>query len=354
MDPRHLRLGVRRQPHGGQPGVGDAVGHPVGDEVGRDAPQGVLAGGAGGAEEARGGGLRGEDGRGRRRGRRRRRCLLGGRGRRGLVDDDGGGDGPGAAGPGELDVGAGADPRREDLLEALAAGHLLYGLEVLWIRRCLSVICKAGHFLGRGGGLGMTLPPVRSHLDGLDLQLERGVLVADDHGVGVQLQAREGPHVVDAALDAPLQGEGLAGAEDDGDDLAGLEDGLDADGEGHLGDAGEVVAEEARVGEDGVVGEGLDAGARGEAGAGLVEGDVAVLADAGEEEVDAAGAPDLGLVLDALGLEVGGVAVEDVDAGRADVDVLEEVLPHEGVVALRVVPGDADVLVHVEGDDVLE
>lgn len=37
-----------------------------------------------------------------------------------------------------------------------------------------------------------------------------------------------------------------------------------------------------------------------------------------------------------------------------DVDVGEEVGPHEGMVALWVVAGEADVLVHVEGDDVFE
>ena len=151
--------------------------------------------------------------------------------------------------------------------------------------------------------------------------------------------------MVDALLDAPLQRKRLARTKDDGDDLASLKNGLNADGEGHLGDLLEVVAEEAAVGEDGVIGERLDAGARGEAGAGLVEGDVAVLADARHEQVDAAGSLDLGLVLDALGLEVGRVAVQDVDVAGVDVHVREEVLPHERVVALRVVPRDADVLV---------
>lgn len=192
-----------------------------------------------------------------------------------------------------------------------------------------------------------------SHLDGLDLQFQGGVLVHHDHGVGVKLQAGQRPHVVDALLDAALQGGGLAGAEDDDDDLARLEHGLDADGEGHAGHLGDVVAEEARVGEDGVVGERLDARPRRQAGPGLIEGDVAVLADAAEEQVDAAGRLDLLLVLHALGLEVRRVAVQDVHVVRPDVDVREEVLPHERVVAFRVVPRDADVLILWETGDVL-
>ena len=193
-----------------------------------------------------------------------------------------------------------------------------------------------------------------SYLDRLDLKLKRGILVGDNHGVRVQLQTRQGPHVVDALLDAALQRERLALAQDDDDDLAGFENGLDADGKGHARHLVDVAVKEARVGEDGVVGERLDAGAAGQAGAWLVEGDVAVLANAREEEVDAAVALDGVLVGDALGLEAGGVAVEDVDVGRVDVDVGEEVLPHEGMVRLRVVSGNTHVLVHVEGDDILK
>lgn len=72
------------------------------------------------------------------------------------------------------------------------------------------------------------------------------------------------------------------------------------------------------------------------------------------EQLDAAGALDLLLVRDTLLLEVLGVAVQDVDVGRVDIHVAEEVLVHEGVVGFRVLAWDADVLVHVEGDDIAE
>ena len=62
----------------------------------------------------------------------------------------------------------------------------------------------------------------------------------------------------------------------------------------------------------------------GEGLTGLVEGEVAVLADAGEEEVDAAGGLDALLVGGALADEVGDGAVEDVDLRGRDVDVREE------------------------------
>lgn len=210
---------------------------------------------------------------------------------------------------------------------------------------------------GRGRGVqGRERECNRGHayLDRLDLQLQRRVLVGDNHGVRVQLQARQGPHVVDALLDAALQRERLALADDDDHHLARLEHRLHAHRQGHARHLVNVAVEEARVGQDGVVGERLDARAAGERRAGLVEGDVAVLADAGQEEVDAAARLDGVFVGDALGLEVGRVAVEDVHVGGVDVDVGEEVLPHEGVVRLGMVARDAHVLVHVEGDDIFK
>ena len=59
----------------------------------------------------------------------------------------------------------------------------------------------------------------------------------------------------------------LALTGDDDDDFARIKNGSDADGEGHPGDLGDVIVKEACVGEDGVVGESLDAGAGREGGA---------------------------------------------------------------------------------------
>lgn len=81
---------------------------------------------------------------------------------------------------------------------------------------------------------------------------------------------------------------------------------------------------------------------------------MAVLANASKEKVNAAYSLDGVLIGDALGLEVGRIAIEDVHVGWVDVDVREEVLPHERVVRLRVVAGDADVLIHVESDDIFK
>lgn len=170
---------------------------------------------------------------------------------------------------------------------------------------------------------------VSTYLDGLDLELESGIFIGNDHGVGVQLERRQSPHVVNTLLNTALEGKRLALAQDDDDNLAGLEDSLDTDGEGHAGHLVDVIVEEARVGEDSVVGKGLDTGTAGQRGTGLVEGNVAILTDTGKEQIDAANGLDGVLVGDALGLEALGVTIENVDVGRVDVYVGEEVVPHE-------------------------
>lgn len=81
---------------------------------------------------------------------------------------------------------------------------------------------------------------------------------------------------------------------------------------------------------------------------------MSVLADAAHEQVDAAGFEDGGLIVGTLLDQILGIAVQDVDVLGLDVDVAEEVVPHERVVALGVILGQAHIFVHVERDDVAE
>ena len=81
---------------------------------------------------------------------------------------------------------------------------------------------------------------------------------------------------------------------------------------------------------------------------------MSVGADTADEQVDAACLLDHLLVVRALGDEVLGVAVEDVDVLLGDVNVVEEVGGHEAMIALGMAFGQGDVLVHVERQHVLE
>lgn len=61
-----------------------------------------------------------------------------------------------------------------------------------------------------------------TYLDSLYLKFQGGVFIDDNHGVRVHLQTGQGPHVIDTALYAPLEGGSLVCTGDDDDHLAGL------------------------------------------------------------------------------------------------------------------------------------
>src|SRR4029079_424323 len=92
------------------------------------------------------------------------------------------------------------------------------------------------------------------------------------------------------------------------------------------------------------------------AGAGLVESDVPRLADAENLKVDAARAHDLLLELASGRPDIltRHLARRDVDVRRIDVDLREEILPHEAVVGVDALLRHRVVLVEVERHDVLE
>ena len=93
-----------------------------------------------------------------------------------------------------------------------------------------------------------------------DFQFCAGWFVADDDAVGVHLDSADGPHVIDTFFYCVLQGAGFAMAVAEDEYLTGCHDGANADSEGLLRHLGDVVVEEAAVGDDGIGIEGLDAG----------------------------------------------------------------------------------------------
>ena len=200
----------------------------------------------------------------------------------------------------------------------------------------------------------LVLLDVLEVLVGADLQFVGSLLVADDDAVGMHLQGADGPHVVDASLDGSLQGTGLQVTVGQDHHLTGVHHGANTYRQGMGGHVLGLATEETAVGDAGVSGEGLHTGTALERTAWLVEGNVTIGADTADEQVDAASLFDHGLILGALLVQVGGVTVQDVDVLLRTVNVVEEVTGHEGVVALGMRLGQTDILVHVEGDDVLE
>ena len=178
--------------------------------------------------------------------------------------------------------------------------------------------------------------------------------VADDDAVLVHLKDGDGPHLGNGAFDGSLKCTRLVVAVAENEHFLGAHDGAYTYGEGGSGDAFGVATEEARVCHAGVGGQRLLTGAAGQRTARLVKGDVAVRTDTTNEEVDAAGFLNHLLVVGALGGQVFGVAVEQVDILFRAVDMVKQVLGHERVVALGVLFGQVDIFVHIEGDHVLE
>ncbi len=172
---------------------------------------------------------------------------------------------------------------------------------------------------------------------------------------GVLLEVGRCHLPVDLALDRPAH-DGrlvLAGGEDG--DLARFHDGGDTHGDRlprHV-----VLAKE--VGRGVLPGDGVERdqpGAAVETRAGLIESDMAGLADAEYLEVDPAGLAD-GLLIPGrvaghvLPLDV---PAGDVDLGGSDVDVVEQVLVHVAVVRMDAAGRHRVIFIEVEGLDVLE
>lgn len=124
-----------------------------------------------------------------------------------------------------------------------------------------------------------------------------------------------------------------------------IKHGLNADRQCHSWHLIEIVSEEPRVRQYGVVGKRLHACPRLEAGTWFIKGNVSVRSNAAEEQLDATDTLDLVLELLTFGFEIWCVAIEDVDVIGVYIDVGEEVLVHEAVIAFRVIPWDANIFV---------
>ena len=190
---------------------------------------------------------------------------------------------------------------------------------------------------------------IRTHLD-----FFASGFVANDDAVGMLLECGDGPGLAHRAFDSSLKCAGFVVAVAEDEYFFGRHHRADAYGEGSCGHRFGIAAEETAVGDARVRGERLLARAARERRVGFVEGNVAVGADTAEEEVDATALADHVFVVCAFGCEILGVTVEDVDVLLRAVDVVEEVVGHERVVALGMVFGQTHVFVHVEGHHVLE
>ncbi len=169
------------------------------------------------------------------------------------------------------------------------------------------------------------------------------------------LEKRGGHLVIHFALDRPAHDFGLVLSGGENGDLAGLED----RGHTHCDGLAWDVFVSKEIGCRVLPGHEIQrdqAGPALEAGARLVESDVAGAPDAENLEVDAARGPNRLLVAPAFLFDqfARSVAPGEVHVGRRDVEMGEEVLPHEPMVGMQAFRAHRVVLVEVERHDVAE
>ena len=117
------------------------------------------------------------------------------------------------------------------------------------------------------------------------LQLGAGGLVANDDALRMELQGRDGPHLIDSALNSLLQSTCLVVAIHHDQYLLRIEHRAYTHRNGCLRHLVHVVVEETRVGDDRVCRQRLHACARAEGRTRLVEGDMSVRTDATEKQM---------------------------------------------------------------------
>jgi len=141
---------------------------------------------------------------------------------------------------------------------------------------------------------------------------------------------------------------------DDNKHLASVHHSSNTDSQSELGHLGDIAVKETSIGNDGFVGQGLDTSARGQGRTGLVEGNMTIGTNTAQEELDTTNTGNLSLELLTLFIQIRSITIQNVSVLGLDVDVHKEVLPHERVVGFRMITRQANVLVHVEGNNMLK
>ena len=180
----------------------------------------------------------------------------------------------------------------------------------------------------------------------------RGVAVEIDGGVGMRAEDGSGSHGAEFAVEAGVNGLGFARVGNDAEDLLGFEDLLDGHGDGLLGNLVEIAepafadlllaAGVIEIDDDVRIGD-LEIGGR------IVEGEMAIFADAGEGNIDGrAGDGGVDAANEVAGIGGGIEKVMIGDAGLADKALFEEFAEAGGMIG-----GQADVFVKMKEFDVL-
>ena len=188
--------------------------------------------------------------------------------------------------------------------------------------------------------------------DGIGFKLVGGLVVTDDNAMLVHLEDADGPHMIDAALNGMVQRTGFFVAGNQNHNFFRVHNGSDTYGQDGCGHFADVVVKKAGIDLNGIFGQRLNPGAGAERGAGFVKCDVAVFSDAAEEKVYFSISFD-GLFIGIAFFDVVfGHSVKHMDVSLGNINMLKEIFVHKMTIALRVSAVEADIFVHIEGDDI--
>jgi hypothetical protein len=104
------------------------------------------------------------------------------------------------------------------------------------------------------------------------LEFVGGIFIADNHAFGMRLQNTDCPDVVNGFLDGMAHGSGFAVSAHHYHHFTGRHNGLYSYGQGCFGNQIKVVPEKARIGDDGISGQGFDSGFGSQRRKGFVKG----------------------------------------------------------------------------------
>lgn len=170
--------------------------------------------------------------------------------------------------------------------------------------------------------------------------------------------------MVDAFFDAIGEREGLMSSSDDDDNFSSVHNGADPDGQSHFGDLRDVVVEETRIGDDGIIsllsvcisGLGRTRVLIRVRELKLLPGSLKAMCPSGpipdineepmnvfrttEKEFNTANFTNFLLVLGALFLKILCIAIQNMDILRINVNMGEQMFVHKCVVRLLMIPSD--------------
>ena len=81
---------------------------------------------------------------------------------------------------------------------------------------------------------------------------------------------------------------------------------------------------------------------------------MAIRTDTTQEQVYATDRFHASLIRRTLSLQILGVTIQDIYVLRFDIDMTEEIIPHERMIAFRMIFRKTDILIHIESDHILE